>query len=316
MGRSLDFDPAATDRYFQRARSLISDDVLDRVPQQAAFIEMFPAYRLWAEGQVGRAASEADRIWREIQPKPLGSRDAGLQSIGSFFLTLGKLRAAEDVYQRISNPQMRLRGLALASYYRGDEKALSNSLKAAVAHPEEVPPWAITGTPPHDPVLGILLARAKMFPEAERMVAREKKRTSIPGFVEVVQGELELARGRISNAVRLLRVCCNPGVGPGPSYYFGAESLASALEKSGDAEEAIRVLEQRSREKPGSIRSNQNSDAHAWLRIQALLARLYRDAGRKEDARRLEEELRNLLSGADSDDPMLLTLRRLRESST
>jgi len=316
MGRSLDFDPAATDRYFQRARALISDDVLDQVPQQAAFIEMFPAFRLWAGGDVGKAAVEADRIWREIQPKPLGSRDAGLQSIGSFFLTLGKLRAAEDVYQRISDPQMRLRGLALASYYRGDKKGLSDRLKAAVARPEEVPHWAMTGTPPYDPVLGILLARAGMFSDAERMVARERKRTSIPGFVEVVQGELALARGNISDAVRLLRACCYPTWGPGPSYYLGTESLASALDKSGDAQAAIHILEEKSRWKPSGLRSNQNSDAHAWLRIRVLLARLYRDAGRKGDARRLEDDLRNLLSGADPDDPMLLTLRRLRDSVT
>jgi tetratricopeptide (TPR) repeat protein len=316
MGRSLDFDPAATDRYFQRARALISDDVLDRVPQQAAFIYMFPAFRLWAEGNVEKGAAEADRIWREIEPTPLGQRDAGLQSIASFFLSLGKLRAAEDVYQRISSPQMRLRGLAMVSYYRGDQRGLVDHLKAAVAHPDEIPLWGVTGFPPADPVLGILLARAGMFPDAERIVAREKKRESIAGFVEVVQGELALARGKIPDAVRLLRVCCNARWGPGPSYYLGMESLASALDKGGDAEEAIRVLEEKSRWKPGSNRSNQNIDAHAWLRIRALHAKLYRKVGREDDARKIEEDLLKLLSQADLDHAVLVALSKSRAGET
>jgi tetratricopeptide (TPR) repeat protein len=313
---SLDFDPAGADRCFRRARALISTDVLDRVPQQAAFIYIFPAFRLWAEGNVEKGAAEADRIWREIEPTPLGRRDAGLQSIASFFLSLGKLRTAEDVYQRISSPQMRLRGLAMVSYYRGDQRGLVDHLKAAVAHPEEVPHWAITGTPPFDPVLGILLARAGMFPDAERIVAREKKRESIAGFVEVVQGELALARGKIADAVRLLGACCHTKWGPGPSYYFGIESLASALDKGGDSEEAIRALEEKSRWKPGSNRSNQNIDAHAWLRIRALHAKLYRKVGREDDARKIEDDLSKLLSQADSDHALLVALRKSRAGET
>jgi hypothetical protein len=32
----------------------------------------------------------------------------------------------------------------------------------------------------------------------------------------------------------LLYICCDPGIRVGLSYYFGAESLALALEKEGD----------------------------------------------------------------------------------
>src|SRR5262249_49002497 len=153
-----------------RARALVSSDTLDRVPQQAAFVEMFPAYKLWAEGNGEQAAAEADRLWREIESQPLGRRDGGLQSIGRFFLTVGRLRAAEAVYERVANPRIRFRGLALVSYYRGDRARLADHLKAATAKPEEVPRWAMTGTPPHDPVIGILLARAGMYSSVEEIL--------------------------------------------------------------------------------------------------------------------------------------------------
>ena len=51
-----------------------------------------------------------------------------------------------------------------------------------------------------------------------------------------------------------------------------------------------------------------------WLRNQFQLARLYREVGRAEDARKIERELVNLLALADPDNPMLLELRRLRIS--
>src|SRR5262249_35354393 len=124
MIRSFEQEPAESARYCRRARALISDDVLDRVPQQAALIEIFPAFLLWASGDVEKGAVEADRIWRAVEPTPLGRRDAGLQTIASFFLSLGRLGTAEDVYQRIANPQMRLRGLAMVSYYRDDRRGL------------------------------------------------------------------------------------------------------------------------------------------------------------------------------------------------
>ncbi|MEP6767103.1 MAG: hypothetical protein ABJC61_00440, partial [Acidobacteriota bacterium] len=89
--------------YLRRARACISDDVLDRVPQQAAFVEMFPSIRLWNQGNVAKASSEMERAWREIEPTPLGRRDKGLQAIASYFLGLGRLRLAEEVYERISN---------------------------------------------------------------------------------------------------------------------------------------------------------------------------------------------------------------------
>jgi tetratricopeptide (TPR) repeat protein len=312
--RSIGTDP---DPYWRRARALISDDVLDRVPQQAVYVEMFPVIRLWSGGNIAKAASEMERIWKEIEPAPLGRRDKGLQSIASYFLAMGKLRIAGEVYDRISDPQTRLRGLAMVSYYRGDERRLVEQLKAAVAHPEEIPLWGVSGVPPADPVLGVLLVRAGMLSEADRIVAREKNRESIPGFLESVQGELALARGQRSEAIRLLKICCDPGVdGPGPYWFHGRESLASALDAEGKSEEAIRVLELACRGSTAWGMSNWNLDGPVAYAIRAQLAKVYRRVGREADARKLEEELSRLLSQADADEVTLVALKKSRARET
>lgn len=297
--------------YVRRARTLVTPEVLDRVPQQVAFIEMFPAFRLWAEGDVVKGASQAERKWDEIASAELGRRDKALRSIASFFLSLGKLQAAEDAYQRVADPHLRLRGLALISYYRADDLRLVEHLKAAVAKRSEVPMWDFSGVPPGDPVLAILLARTGMLAEAEWIVAREKRRDGVPEFlgvfVRLVEAELAFARGRRAETIRLLDV---PLDVPGPAPYFATETLASAMRERGDVDSAIRLLEPAERSKPGAITSNWDSDAHAWFRNRALLASLYRQAGRVAAAGKIEQDLSRMLSAADPDHPILVAVRK------
>ncbi len=50
-----------------------------------------------------------------------------------------------------------------------------------------------------------------------------------------------------------------------------------------------------------------------WLRIQAALASLYRETGRDEDARKIEDKLRRSLALADADHPILRQLDRTEE---
>jgi hypothetical protein len=63
-----------------------------------------------------------------------------------------------------------------------------------------------------------------------------------------------------------------------------------------------------------NIEATWNSDGHTWLRVLARLPKLYRQVGREEDARKVEEELLRLLSQADPDHATLLALRKARES--
>ena len=55
--------------------------------------------------------------------------------------------------------------------------------------------------------------------------------------------------------------------------------------------------------------------APLWFRIQWRLAEVYREMGREEDTRKIEEELLGLLTYADPDHPILAQLRHLQAST-
>ena len=99
-----------------------------------------------------------------------------------------------------------------------------------------------------------------------------------------------------------------------PSYFFGADSLARAYEKTGNVSAAIEVLESASANRIRVYGPAAMSSATLWMRDQMDLAGLYRRLDRVQDAVRIEDELRKLLAYADPDYPMLLELRRLQSS--
>jgi len=97
-----------------------------------------------------------------------------------------------------------------------------------------------------------------------------------------------------------------------PVWHFGASAiLAEAYRLQGDLLAAIQLLEEASKKSPllfGGLGS-----AAGWLRNKSQLADFYRDEGRYEDARKIEDELRRLLALADSDHPILRQLDRTQD---
>ena len=87
-----------------------------------------------------------------------------------------------------------------------------------------------------------------------------------------------------------------------------ADQLISALERSGDSQKALQVMEQTS-----AMRGLSSSGAGAgpfWLLNQARLSAYYRRLGRETEARKIDNQLRKLLVVADADHPILRQLNR------
>jgi len=119
----------------------------------------------------------------------------------------------------------------------------------------------------------------------------------------MVRGVLKLSRGNTAEGIEMLE-----GTLPRLEvlYFEALEILAEAYRLQGDLLQAIQLLEEASKRRP--LVEPHLGYAAMWLRIKSQLAELYRDEGRYEDARKIEDELRRLLALADSDHPILRQL--------
>ncbi len=182
----------------------------------------------------------------------------------------------------------------------------------------------VSGAPPPrvnaQSVFGaVLLARSGFFSESEKILLEEERHWKVvtspqyPGevavsmatLIEMGRGVLKLSRGNTPEGIEMLE-----GTLPRlEALYFEAlEILAEAYRLQGDLLQAIQLLEEVSKISPLLV--PRLGPATMWLRIKSQLAQLYRDEGRYEDARKIEDELRRLLALADSDHPILRQLDR------
>jgi hypothetical protein len=88
--------------------------------------------------------------------------------------------------------------------------------------------------------------------------------------------------------------------------------LASVWERRGDRQRAIDVLREIWDGAPLTDVEQHGPFGHEWMPSALRLAELYRRAGRRAEAEPIEAALRQLLSTADPDFPLLLQLQRLQ----
>jgi len=96
---------------------------------------------------------------------------------------------------------------------------------------------------------------------------------------------------------------------------ISSDGLALAFERRGEPLEAIRVLEAASQERLLELAWDAQYGVF-WLRIQAHMARLYRQLRRSEDARKIENQLRRILAYADADHPIRVQISQSSRAST
>lgn len=276
----------ASETYRLRAQSLLSPETIRLNPDEVAALQLLPAYGLWLRGEVNKALETLSRY---------AARKESLQSdvweIANFYLLLGRLRDAENWFRRVVHPEGHL---AMTAFDRGDRKAMGRYLLRA------------PGKSPH------LLLRAGLMSEAERqMTAMENLGSPRTNDLDIVRGEIALARGRREEGIALLRRGLQTESDAATkASLMGSESLAGALEKEGKLGEAVEILEHLAEAK-GRACVLYSGDGSLWMKTRLQLAGLYRRMGRAGDARRLEDELRQLLAYADSDHILLRELKRL-----
>jgi tetratricopeptide (TPR) repeat protein len=287
--------------YVERARALISPAAMQEHPGDVASLELFPAVEYWLDGNLTGALQVADGLAARIDSLSGHARTNFATGAAFFYLTLGRLHAAEQCYGKISEPLLRQEQLARVAFFGNDRRALKEHLVAS-----EGSTYLSANTV-------VLLVRAGLLTRAARLLERieESQTSSDPGYLQIPRGELALARGELNNGIAELEEGTRRVGVTGGWVFLGSESLATALKGKGDLGHSIQVLERASERRTSAAFENAGA---FWLRSQFQLARLYREVGRNEDARKVEKELLTLLALADADHPMLLELRRLQRS--
>jgi tetratricopeptide (TPR) repeat protein len=284
-------------KYVEKARALVSEEILQVSPGGVAWLELFPAFEYWLRGEIEESSKAADRVASRIETLRENSRTLFVTYVGSLYLTLGRLRAAEEVFRKDPNRINQVANLSRLALTRRDTDAMRRHLKTRVD--SDFGEWG-----------ALLLARAGLFDESLRVLAA-KKNGFRPGWVAAIQGEVARGRGQIDKGIALLiEGAQRHSAGTGSHrLVLGGESLAEAWRQKGNLVRACQALERASQMRRWMAFDH---GGFLWIQNQSRLADLYRQLGRKTEAEGIEDELLKLLSRADSEHPVLLDIRRAR----
>jgi DNA-binding winged helix-turn-helix (wHTH) protein len=261
---------------------------------QKSYVLMFPAHELWVQRRVKEASALLDTISTRSELEADG--DWAFMLLGSFQVSLGQLKRAEQTFARMQDGDKRATAFGILALARDDTMAIVNALGSF--HGQDLA--AVS-----------LLVRAGDLAAAERVL-----RSVVSAPVEHTRwaaAEIEEARGNQS-VVHQAVIAGTPWAHhmKGVRAYLYSETLARAAAKAGDTAGAIRVLEETAALKDITYPVIDHT-GYLWMRTQLLLADLYRTAGRIDEARAIERDLTAALAAADDDAPML---RQVRERAT
>jgi tetratricopeptide (TPR) repeat protein len=260
----------------------------------------FPAWEYWVHGNMQKALEEVDRVAESVGDRRGQEREGFAFLVGLHYLPLGRFKQAQEMFDYIRDTSALQWCPALAAFLRDDSEALNDHLRRFTSEPR-----------PSFPIPLLLLIRAGFLSEADEMTRAIEKspwRRTFPAL----RGELSFARGQSVEAIPLLEEGIRKIRQPleGITFFFASESLASAHERQGQLDKALRVLEQASQIKNELGVVLGPTAESLWMRNQWRLAQVYRKLGREEDAQPIEAELLKRLAYADSDHPILQALSK------
>jgi DNA-binding winged helix-turn-helix (wHTH) protein/Tfp pilus assembly protein PilF len=289
-------DPGRAKFFLDRIQALAAESGSSkRFPDRWTQLQFLTADQYLRRGDTLRSLQELDRIAAKLEIALGDSRALFLDELGSRYLSLGRLHDAERYFRQLPEHSQHLDLSALAEA-RGDDETIRKELLAQFASGEELGP----GT-------AARLARQGFLSQAEKVLNAPLMAEIQPvSRVQAARGELMFARGHRPEGLREMSAAWQSlRSDRNDNALMVSEYLSDALIKSGNAAEATRILEQELADKP-------DLKALYWVSgCELRLVRLYRSAGREQDARAMELKLREQLSVADADHPMLAALRTL-----
>lgn len=236
----------------------------------------------------GAATVMLDQIRAGFVGRPSIERTAMAKLLVDYNLDLGRVNAARAATDLIDDPETRHVNRAAVAFHAGD------------------PRWTremrfVKGPVGPQDSRTFYLVEAGRFDEATRVINELTLLQTDQGSAEVEVAHIDLKKGQPDHALDILEHA-RPNTS-GSQVFTRFEYLAQLYLRRGDRDRAISTLEASL-----EVRDSQML-AFWWMRNELRLAELYHEAGRDTDARPLETELDQRLSGADPTFPLLVRLR-------
>ncbi len=287
--------------YWNRASRLVTPETGSIFPGEVIEFKLFPVYRAWLNDDPRSGLDELARLGQSTPTGPI-QRKLLAANLGLGYLSFGQVKAAEEWFRRIEDESVSHDLLALAAYAGGDQTMCREHAAKFFLRPESAQCTGYSS--------GVTLARVGWIQDPQGLIEHYRRHVENI-FVIHMQGELALSQGHIDNAIQLLRQATdNFRQGGNQEFLISSDGLALALERRGELAEALRVLEQASPARSREI-AWESPTGVFWLRIEAHLARLYRQNGRTAEARQIEDQLRRILAYADADFPVRKQLEHI-----
>ena len=263
----------------------------------------------WVNGDLKTALLEIDDVLQTLESMWVVESLRAVP-LGNLYHALGKRELARGVLMKNLGGRSRHWALATMAHNEGDYEAMASHLREYLDSPKDVTGYRFSLQRAEGSVQSaIMLAEAGFLSEAEGILA-EPKKLGPRYLVKIARGIIELRKGNTSESVRLFEEAIAEGT---TGVYFSSLILSEAWIQDGQIQKAGEVLEEASRHKYLVLAPYVSEPPIMWLRIRAMLAGLYREMDRDEDARKIEAELRTLLAYADADHPILRQLDRTKE---
>jgi len=291
----MPFDLTQAGHYAQRAASLAPHHYETAVDLSNLInIRYFHFHELWMRDDVNGALAELQRLSQQAPDvdNPQGQR-AFKFTTALCYLVLGRVQTARKLVETIED-------LPYVDYHTWFLFDIGDDTSAR----------ARTGLRLDPAQGGIPVFLARYWPDRIRKLLPDMKQRLDPVQLNGMLGEMALSEERFTDAVSLLQ------------RTFGEESqnrtafaqltgadLATALEKSGDEANALRVLEKVSTMRMWNV-PGLTFYGVFWLRNQARVSAYYHRLGRNQEARTIDDQLRKLLAAADPDHPILQQLNQ------
>jgi hypothetical protein len=290
-----------------RVVNAAQSDLPDRNIADIAWARLWDAHHAWLSGNAQAALAAVDLATSRWNDQGRRAQNQWAWHVANAYQGLGRFDQAEELSPRLvtraengvmtPDRQQSVRSLALLRLRAGDPDGARQLLDGPRSF-ESLSRASHT------------LVRLRELDKAEWVVSERKRRQVGPPWflLAVDEGALRVAQGRYTEGLKMLE--------PLTSGFFheivsvwARESSGAAHRASGQLEEAIRVLVP-----VGALRTevvgNYAWSVDDWLRCRVLLVEVYRQAGRPDDAAKVEAEVRRLLAVADPGHPLVARLDR------